>query len=362
MIHAVISSYFGDYEFDIGKSVRWAQYFVDDVFIVDSSMGSDSRNWVVAWDKTFPGVKYATLTGFPFFRDADSAAQWRATSFRLADTAYGYADDDYVLFLDTTDGLGFENTFTPTGDPFLEWLQSEIVAGDVISMPFVPYVNEGPVQYATRAINDTLAAQIAAEQATALGLSDPDARAKELARLTVLEQANTSTVFYAIPSYYFEGYVVRLVKVSTLRGWSISDWGAIDSLSVSPVGASASHTHIISYAYAHFSSDQATRTAPPSEALDEGWAMRKLISRVRPIADLQTTDWATPDPVGATGPNPYTGDPGDFPIDTPLYPVFRSNLRDGVFYQTADLGPVPWDQVGNRPAINPTTWLTQGGR
>ena len=39
IVHALVGAQFGDLEFDVGKSVRWTQWFTDDVFITDVNLG-----------------------------------------------------------------------------------------------------------------------------------------------------------------------------------------------------------------------------------------------------------------------------------------------------------------------------------
>ena len=55
-IHGLVGSQFGDMEFDVGRSVRWLEYFVDTMHITDVNLGS-TRYFVVNWARTFKDSK-----------------------------------------------------------------------------------------------------------------------------------------------------------------------------------------------------------------------------------------------------------------------------------------------------------------
>ena len=102
-IHGIMSSYFGDQEYDIGKAVRWMQYFCDTEYAVDINLSSKPRGYLISWAKSFPNVSYGYNSAFPFF--APNAAQWRKDSFDKANSVWNYDPDDWVIFIDCTEGL-----------------------------------------------------------------------------------------------------------------------------------------------------------------------------------------------------------------------------------------------------------------
>lgn len=104
MIHGVVSTYFGDLEFDLGKSLNWTQYHCDTVYVLDSNTDEATRQYVVDWENLYPKAKFS-FNNQGFFGDAATAALWRKESFTRADAAWGYDDDDWVLFIDGTEAL-----------------------------------------------------------------------------------------------------------------------------------------------------------------------------------------------------------------------------------------------------------------
>lgn len=105
-IHGVVSTYFGDLEYDIGKSLNWTRYFCDTTYIMDTNSVDASRRYVVDWAKAFPDVKYSFFVGSPsFFGSPSTAADWRKESFLRARKAWKYSDTDWVLFIDGTEAL-----------------------------------------------------------------------------------------------------------------------------------------------------------------------------------------------------------------------------------------------------------------
>lgn len=103
-IHGIVSTYFGDYEYDIGKSITWTNWFCDDVYIMDINTSEASRNFVVNWSYTFPNAKHSFYSK-PFFGSPTKAANWRKESFNRAKNAWSYSNDDWVLFIDGTENL-----------------------------------------------------------------------------------------------------------------------------------------------------------------------------------------------------------------------------------------------------------------
>ena len=360
-VHGVYSSYLGDYEFDIGKTIAWHRWFTDKDYIVDANISADSRNWVVAWDKTVPEGQYSFMP-YSFFTDP---ARWRRESFERAALAWNFSDDDWVFFLDGHESLCFNTAAQPVEQGFSPWMDMQTDPSGIVWGRHWAFLNQGPVNYTLEVVDPALQATIAAEFPTAT-----PARKIELSQLS---EANRYSVRYAVPRYVELGWLPRLFQVGYLR--SGIDWSILDTpLIAAPSGAATlTGLNIVSYAYSRWAIDPTDldpdTLQPLSEGVDVGWATRQLISEVHPISSLGTTDWATPDPAGQTGPSP--DGPGDLPgMSTPVYgSVFRSNLRDGVYYyrtnplnatqSSGDLGPVPWDFLNSRPAVSPATWANQ---
>lgn len=372
-VHAIFSSYFGDFEFDIGKTVRWAQYFTHTHYALDTDLGPGSRNWVLSWDKTFPEVKVSFSSDLVWHRDVAAAAAWRKLSFERADAAFGYADEDWVLFVDATEGLTFDSSanvadYAGVG-PFYMWLLSEIEKAKTenrtqIALPFYAYVNSETVQYQPQVIDPVLSAELDTEYAAAIQLPAGIERDNKLRRISDLRTANTAVITYAIPRYVSLGKSPRLIRADVLRSGTF-DWSSIDNYytNLSPATV-AGHTAIISYAYARWAVDPLDRNpdgTASSEATDVGWEMRRLVSQVRPVPMLQADDWYLTDAAVAgalPGPNLVTGTAGAVTsLRTPVYQnVFRYNPRDGLFYVDGDLGPVPWDLIHNKTSVDPYDW------
>ena len=103
-IHGIVSTYFGDLEYDIGKSLTWARSFCDDVYAMDISIADSSRQYIIDWDKTFSNVKHSFYSK-PFLASPTTAAAWRKESFKRAKSAWNYESNDWVMFIDGTEGL-----------------------------------------------------------------------------------------------------------------------------------------------------------------------------------------------------------------------------------------------------------------
>jgi hypothetical protein len=104
VIHGVISTYFGDLEYDIGKSLNWTQYHCDTVYVLDSNTADGTRQYIIDWEHWLPKAKYS-FNADGYFGDVNTAALWRAEAFARADAAWGYDDEDWVLFIDGTEAL-----------------------------------------------------------------------------------------------------------------------------------------------------------------------------------------------------------------------------------------------------------------
>ena len=434
-VHGVMSSYFGDYEFDLGKSVRWFQYFCNTEFCYDTNTGEKSRNYMIAWDKSFPNVGFAYNTNFQFFSSPANAAQWRQESFEKADAKWNYGNDDWVMFVDCSEGLCVDDTvdvgFVPPnpqeGDPasplpppnsldlinpFKSYVEYEIDAAlavdpdcHTIFLPVWAFLDDtGPYAVETTVYPDL-------EQNLIDGVVVPpsDLSEAELLRL------NTATVTTSQTRYAFAGYCPRLFKASRLRDPGF-DWTTLDDFDSTPSIPEEQDPKevlsIISYAYARWAEDSVDRNwdqSPVSEAVDKGFAMRTLISQIRPITGF-SLDWNVadtpsdvyygyqppelifPNAVNDTtqvGPEFAGADSGqdnqfgvaflssertvisdggnaDVPailgpkLRTPLYQrLFRDNPRDGLVYQKEELGPVPWNELTSTPAVSPQEWADQ---
>ena len=416
--HVIASSYFGDYEYDVGCSVRWHQYLFNTLFACDIS-GVRARSHLLAWDATFPAAKFTYMRNSYFGSSPATgpaaAAAWRKDSFAKALSAWKYADEDWVFFLDCTEGLVFDIQ-SGARDPYefedpgaapalpswITYLLSFVdPAQDTLSFPFWAYTRSSAPWVVDSIIDPVLedALNAVQEGGTFNGL-DPE----------VVRATNRSSHQMNHQYYTLAGYLPRAFKVSALKDPDF-DWTVLDQFvgynsTVTEVGAS-----LVSYAYARYAEpgnlDSATGTSV-DEAHDVGWKMRKLVSRVRPVDGLQTTDWADPDTADEHSPlmpvDPATGDPYEPPawlvgtgilpegfdpedgspvltfdqrqveppqpwgeeyeVDTPLYRAipFRKAPRDGLFYLSAEKSPVPWDYVKNEPAVDPTLWdLYQSG-
>jgi len=105
----------------------------------------------------------------------------------------------------------------------------------------------------------------------------------------------------SVPRYIADQGLVRLAKVSALRA-SLFDWTSLDQPSLPDPGVKM---QIISYAYAHWNLQDivppATAVEPLTEANDDGYRMRLLISRVRPIGGLPVGTVITPPDGGGGG-------------------------------------------------------------
>ena len=116
-IHGIMSSYFGDQEYDIGKSVRWMQYFCDTEFAVDINLSNKSRGYLISWERSFPAVRFTYNSAFPFFQSTSDAAQWRYESYVAAKAVWNYDPNDYVIFVDCTEGLCIDTVNNPDPNP-----------------------------------------------------------------------------------------------------------------------------------------------------------------------------------------------------------------------------------------------------
>ncbi len=351
VIHAVVGAQFGDLEFDVGKSVRWTQWYADHVHVTDVNLGTQ-RYWVVNWAMTFPQVKH-NVVGINYFAVPES---FRQKQWELYQKAFQVDPDDWVLWVDAHEGLSFDITSLPDdydASPFRSWVYREVTraesAGhDRVVVPFFVFCSSNELQNV---------------EIQGTGVPEQDI-------------PNTSQTV-SVPYYVASDGLTRLFKASVLMQPSFN-WSELDVLAAPDPDVKM---QVIIYAYAHWQYldiDNVYVGVPPlSEHNDLGWQMRKQISRVRPVEGFQTGFWNPHDqPVGLPGPwctdvalvtSPDLADliTEEFPhtppapemagLMTPLYDtVFRLNLRDGVWYETGVSGNIPmvWDTAEGK-------WVTQ---
>ena len=329
-IHAIVGAPYGDLEVDIGKSVPWTNWFSDDMFITDINLG-DPRYWVVDWDKTSPQSKFVSL-GLNFFQDPIS---WRRAQFLAADAAWGYDDEDWVLFVDGSEALSCDTRSQPDDvgtAPFRSYIHREVARAvglgqDHVCIPFYAYVREADQPDPRRFVDSQDPATVAAAlQGTQYSVGD----------------VNTIMMEVATPYYYQRNLsgngsgLVRLIKVSLLRS-GIFDWSEIDTLAEPNADVKV---QIISYSYAQWTN--------PATGENDGLKMRALISQVRPLLGLPAN--GVGDAAGTAGPylvgvdgqiTQVDGVGTSAPLLTPMYTsLFRNSPQDGVWYLPKGTAPV----------------------
>ena len=215
IIHGIVGAQYGDLEYDVGKSVRWLDFFVNDLFIMDINTG-DQRYWVINWAESFPDSKHA-VSGRNFFYSKAEAALWRKEQFEAAAKAFSYQEQDWVLFIDGHEGLSFDNRSLPDdydAQPFMSWMYREIARAvergqTAVSLPFFVYLKYSDLQNITYAT-----------QADIGGL--------QLGIPPVSQAAS-------VPWYLPAGWMPRLFQVASLRG--NFDWTTLDTpVSAPPAG------------------------------------------------------------------------------------------------------------------------------
>jgi hypothetical protein len=359
-ILVIVGAPFGDLEFDVGKSVRWSQFFGDKLFILDINVG-EPRYWIVNWALTFPQSENA-MTSINFFNDP---VGFRKDQWAKAQTAFPTIDDAaWVLWVDGSEAISFDNASLPNDyaiAPFRSFVwrevQRAIAAGhDYAVLPFFAFLRSSEIQNVTYPQAQT----------------DP----------------NVPSVLQAISVPYYQAAqgLKRLTQVSALRNPAF-DWSSLDTLATPDINAKA---QIVSYAYAHWNINDIppgeTEVPALSAANDDGWRMCQKISKVRPIPGIPGTGAWNPNdqPVGLPGPwavatltNTHPGfvPTTDTPptasaaatagIKTPLYDcAFRLNMRDGVWYEGGVSGntPMVWDSENQKwtTPYDPTYWPDYG--
>ena len=318
LVHTIVGAQFGDLEFDVGTSVRWLTWFCDNLFILDINLGTQ-RYWVVNWAQTFPKAKH-DVTGINYFV---LPVEFRKEQWKKYKLAFGEPhDDDWILWIDGHEGLSVDNRTLPLDysfAPFKSFLWREIQravdAGQPYAiLPYFVFMKSGTP------VNVTYP----------MSVTSPD--------VPPVQQA------LSVPYYTPYQGLKRLWKASELKKANF-DWSQLDTPVAAGTGAKA---QIISYGYAHWNLPDivppATTVPPLTEANDDGWRMRNLLSQVRPIPGLRIgTPWHPPEDdtaVPLPGPwapadanhtdvlNPSTGQPMTAPVAshasmvgivTPLY-------------------------------------------
>src|SRR4051812_31021411 len=102
-VHGIICTYLGDGELDIGKTARWLQFFTDSIFFYDAN-GTDNRRYAIDYAKSWPPCKFAYHpASAPKFQVQPEVM--RQMAFQAADTAWRYDPDDWVIYIDGTEGI-----------------------------------------------------------------------------------------------------------------------------------------------------------------------------------------------------------------------------------------------------------------
>lgn len=314
-IHGIISTYFGSDEWDAPKTIQWTKYFCHTEYLMDTDVDADSRGLNRAWGVRFPDVKSGVYTAFDYFSDP---AGWRRESFAQADMAWGYEDDDWVLFVDGTESLFVDDNYPPSSmvppaqptgpdeprltldpdNPFAAYViaeaeGAELVGEDIVYLRTWAFVANSPMFVSEQVVDPALAAEIEGMVPGEVrhGMTKDD-----------LEQVNTSRIPVMWAYYALAGWCPRLVRVSALRD-PLFDWSVLDTyVASSPQTYVPISCSLVSYAYARWVNDPALADPatgmPSTEENDVGFRMRKRISGVRNIPQLPYTSWP-PDDSGA---------------------------------------------------------------
>lgn len=396
-VHGIMCSYLGDGEVDIGKTGHWLENFTDTMFFYDSVPGTDPRKFAVDYAKTFPNALFAYHSGASYFVDP---AGFRLKAFTAALNAWHYADADWVVFVDASDGLSVDTPHdalelvSPDSTKF-KYLYDEATANDTagqIAFTLRIFLNQGltaanplPIdpnlQTSLRVEKEMLVARLNDKQATE---DERKLTASQLAEVNLLADANTATFWTCNPEYLDNPMgasarrVMRMAKVSVVKAWTTPDWVKVDTYAGTEYTPLAGHPMIISYAYARYSEVDYFDPSLWIEANDVGFANRKLVEAMPQRSVALPLDYDTPDPTGFSVVIPPTGVPATrvlcppycFYVDTfdmgggnttakVFGSLWRKNPRDGVWYQQYVIGTVPLDpttgnpDVGTDPSGNP---------
>ena len=338
-IHGIIGAQFGDLEFDVGKSVRWTQWFVDDVHITDVNLG-EQRYWVVNWAETYPQA-FNSISKVNFFTNPASAAEFRKDQFRLAGNHLKLEDSDWCLIVDAHEGMSVDSRSLPNDyllQPFRSYIYREITraetAGkDQVVIPFFAFLRHDNITNVEYWAQD-------ATGATPVPVGE--------------EPVDTAIQSIGTPYYLAQQGLPRLIKVSRLKNPAF-DWTTLDKPMAVP--DATVKIQLVSYGYAHWNEQDivppAIEPEPLSEANDDGYRMRNLLSRIRPIASLPYGSPYHPpaeDPVGLIGP---------WCVDQPGAP--EVGKREAAFMD----GTIGFATSGDTPPLLPEegftiVWKTRG--
>jgi hypothetical protein len=130
-IHAIVSSYFGEYEYDLNHSLNWTRNFCDTVYVLDNNISQKPRVDIERIAGIYDNIKYG-FEGVPFF-GVEEAASWRKRSYALGKQAWNYENDDWVIFVDGTEGLNFYHA-VPVD---IELTGIETIGGDTLTFTSV---------------------------------------------------------------------------------------------------------------------------------------------------------------------------------------------------------------------------------
>ena len=284
-VHAIICTYLGDGELDIGKTARWVQYFVDSMYFYDANSTSLARKYVVDYARSFPDCKvgYHPASAGAFYTNPEIT---RRMAFQKAQAEWAYDDDDWVIYVDGTEGLSTaipqeQLELVEPNTPKFRYLYDEAdkATAPYMAVPYRVFTSQGPVTEHTFSIRADLPATDPSNQALWWSC-DPHYS-------TNTNQQSTRRL-------------MRMFQVGYLRGLADTDpmWAKMDryDLYYAPPSNIVS---LIGYSYARFSEIDYFDPSLWVEANDLGFANRLFMDQVpgRQVVELPTV-YATPDPPG----------------------------------------------------------------
>ena len=382
-VHGIVCSYLGDGELDIGKTAAWLNAFVDTLFFYSLQYGTAGRKYSIDYAQTFPDALHANhpMTPTGFF---GNPALFRQAAFEAARAAWNYAADDWVVFIDASESLSIAKPYDALellpDTLLLDDLYNavNVASGDVLSLRFYTFLNQGPVTERTMIADLALAQSIDAEQAALqaeLVTNPPPTRVVEinarLAELAEMEAFNNSVIYWTCAPRYLEvaPSTKRSSRLLRVSGAPSFNWADMDSFASS--APQATGIAVVSYAYARYVEGE-PNTANWTQDADIGFANRLLMQQI-PSCNLGLPQtYATADPAGALALSPsdvscpaycYYYDQFDLGTGNNNFQqwtaLWRVNPRDGVWYVNYTLGPVPVDPLTGDPSVPPEQWVDQ---
>lgn len=410
-VHGIVCTYLGDGEYDIGKTAAWLNSYVNTLFFYDLNYGEAGRKYMVDYAKTFPDAEFAyhpaTSPGF-----YANAPLFRQMAFQAALKAWGYADGDWVVFIDASESVSTNKAYDQQALD-TEWptlinalLEAARAGINVLKLPFHVFLQQGTVtdEYmsADAALGNRLVEQIDNKEDEIAAETDPVAKAAlqvELDALLLLQQTNDSVLYWTNDPHYLSDTLAldRMFRVSYLKTQvpTAQAWKGIDTFSLAIGTVPANGVAVVAYGYARY--DDGQEHIPPSSlddsvpygiepygtgpyggsgaqvvslslGTDGGFVNRLLLQQVRDVGLPE--DYNEPDPVGVAHPvgtqSPAYAylysqyDTGDGNPEFNKYvALWRQNPRDGVWYINHDLGPVPTDPLTGNPSVDPDDWSNQ---